>query len=480
MYKIVCLQPPSPPFKDVDREFTAGLGQAQDVSRPTWGHSRYPFFNHSLAWTAGILEEAGYDVVLYDGQAEEWDLHEVISHVSGQTPDLLVVLINLPTLFEDLSLIHEIKKRIKELVVVTIGSVCRVFPETIIESGDVDYVSTGEPEATIKPLADCLKTNMDVSKINGLAYKSDGQILLTPADGFGTDLDSIPMIPYQQLPMAKYKGQYFAKGQSIAPIISSRGCPFGCDYYCPYPHHYGKKVRFRSPSKVVDEIGVLVNKYGITNFIFRDQNFTLNSDHASAVCQGIIDKDFKINWVCETRLSLVSDLKLLTLMKEAGCSQINFGLESGDPELFESIGKPGSIFKQIEQATRLAREAGIRAHAHAIIGLPGETWKTIKSSLRLLKGFMFDSVNFSIMTVYPGTKSYQDAKSKGYILTDKISEYSHSNVVVRTEKLSGLELKLAQIWLNYQFGNISLARNLYRKTVRRAKKLRFQMQQGSA
>jgi len=471
MYKVFFLQPPSPPFKDVDREFTAGLGQASDARRATWGHSRYPFFNHSLAWTAGILEEAGYDVFFYDGQAEGWGKDDTIEHIKNIDPRILVILVNLPTLSEDLSLIGEIKKNIKSLKIITVGTVCRIFPQIILDTDDVDFVSIGDPEGTIKHLVGCLHSNRDVSAISGLAYKIDSKIKFTSLDKLMVDIDELPMIPYHLLPMEKYKGQYFAKGKNIAPIISSRGCPFKCSYYCPYPIGYGSQVRFRSPKKVVAEIETLVKKYRIKNLIFRDQNFTINSEHAKKICQGIVDKGLSINWVCETRLSLMGDMNLLKLMREAGCTQINFGLESGDPELFEKIGKPGTTYNQIEEATKDVKEAGIKAHAHIIIGLPGETWKTIRNTCQLLRVCPFDSVNFSIMTAYPGTRFYEEAKEKKYILTDDISKYSHTNVVVRTESMSGLELKLAQLYLNHRFGHTSLMSNLCSKIIRNSKKI---------
>jgi len=461
--EVLVLQPPSPPFMDVDREFTAGFGCAQAANRSTWGHSGLPFFNHSLAVTAGVLEQEGYKLRFADAQAECWTEDVLIRLISDLRPRYLVTLVSLPSLAGDIALLRMIRERFPRTVVVASGPTCKTHAAELLSSDAADYVVTGEAETTVPELLDALKDGQVPAAVNGLVFRNGTRMVATKQRGLPRDLDSLPTVPYHLLPMARYRGKYFGRGLPVAPIIGSKGCPYECGYYCAYPLAYGRRVRFRSPERIVDEIELLNRDYGVEHFIFRDQNFTYSQPHAERVCRLIIERGLKIHWVCETRMVLVRDGALLEVMKSAGCEQINYGLETGDPDVFEGLAKPGTEFSVITEAISLTKSAGIRAHAHAIVGLPGETWSTVYNTARLLRGQDLDSVNFSFMVPIPGTRFHDDALAKGLILTNDLAKYSHAEPVVRTETMSRFELKLAQLLLDTAFGGFSLRRSLSRK-----------------
>lgn len=468
---VFVLQPPSPPFMDVDREFSAGLGLASDVSRPHWGQTESPFYSHELAWTAGTLMRAGYRVRFADGQAEGWDAGDVVRATCETGPSAVVMLVNMPSLKSDLWLLERIKESVPGAVTLAVGTVNLLMAGRVARGRGVDFAVQGEPMSVVPRLLDALREDADPAEVPGVAFESDGQVIDTGQAPFEEDLDSLAFTPYRLMRMEKYVSKYFAPGRRVAQIVSTKGCPFKCGYYCPYPATYGTKVRYRTPELVAEEMQVLRAYHGVEHFIFRDQNFTIDGEHAERVCRAILDRGLDVSWVCETRLTLVDNAELLRLMRAAGCAQINFGLETGDPAIFESVGKPGCEYDRIIEAVEATRSAGIRAHGHAVVGLPGESWSSVRNTARLLKRCSFDSVNFSRIVPVPGTRFYEDAKARGWVLSNELSRYGHTRTVVRTERMSGPELKLATVLLSNRFEGLQIHRNLARRIARTFKKM---------
>ena len=117
-------------------------------------------------------------------------------------------------------------------------------------------------------------------------------------------------------------------------MMLSRGCPFKCTF-CDAPITMGKKLRFWSIDRIIADIRHYVEKYGVTNFVFKDSTFTAKKKWADEFCEALVDSGLKIKWRCNTRVNLVPP-PLLEKMKKAGCYVINFGVESGSPEILKT------------------------------------------------------------------------------------------------------------------------------------------------
>ncbi len=452
---------------DVNRDYAGGLGiTIGHNTRTSYGHEECAFPNLELAMTAGVLEGAGYDTEFLDAQAEQLDSVLLIEHISNSRVQFLVCLLNLPSIAGDLQLLSIIKQACQDLVIIGIGSVCKMIPDNILNSDSLDYLVIGEPEVQVKEIIDHLVKGESVNDIRGVAFRRDRETIQTPATETLVDLRSLPGIPYGLLPVSKYTSHMFGAEERLMPLISSRGCPFKCAYYCPYPMTAGKKIRFRDPQKVVDEIEYLYREFGVRRFVFRDQNFTFSSKHVREICRSLAKSNLDIEWVCETRFDLIKSASLLADMRQAGCRQINFGLESGDPELFEGFAKPMASFDQIERALTLVKQAKIRTHVHLIVGLLGESWKTIRNTSRILQQYDIDSIQLSNMIAYPGTEFHLEAKKKGLIMTNNLARYGGSHIVVRTEKLSRLELALARYYLRRRLVGLKYSEEIGRLLAR--------------
>jgi len=311
---------------------------------------------------------------------------------------------------------------------------------------------------------DSIRNGKDTQHIPGIGFNAGGTICLNPNPPFLTDLDSIPLFPYELMPEYGYSSPIFGREFKCGYIMTSKGCPFPCKYYCPYPLGFGERTRFRSPVKVADEIQLLQEKCGIEGILFRDQVFTLSQLHTQQVCQEIIDRGIKIRWCCETRLDRVNQ-QLLELMKTAGCAQIHYGLESADPEMFSRIGKPGRKLAELDKVVSLTKNLGLKVHTHLIVGLPGESWKSIKNTARTLREWKPDSFFINSATPYPGTQFYADAQRNNWIQTADLSMYSSSQPVVRTEQMSLSDLVRAQKYIKNEFYGYTLYERLKSRVV---------------
>ena len=119
-----------------------------------------------------------------------------------------------------------------------------------------------------------------------------------------------------------------------------------------------RNVRFRTPANVVEEIKDRYSRLGVKNYSFNDDTFTLRSAFVEEICDRILKLPFKIRWHCDTRGDTIS-LKILKLMKKAGCNHIYLGLESGSPKIQKMI-KKNIDNSKIKMAVKLARKSGDR------------------------------------------------------------------------------------------------------------------------
>ena len=444
--KVMALQPPSPPFMDVDRECAGGFGVGQPNSRSEYGHNQYPYYSIQLAHVAGALVRDGYEVVFFDAQAEQCNQDSVVDKVLSEAPDIIVSVVNLPSLKADLDLLYEVRNALSGNVrIICIGSVCRVLFDEIIQHKGIDFVITGAPEVVIPIIIACREGKEHT--VDGIVFKRENETIVTTGAKVPKNLDYLPRIPYHLLPMDRYEMALFGEQNKFATIVGSLGCPFDCGYYCPYPVGFGKHVRFRAVEEVVHEMSYLSKNYSVKDFVFRDQVFTLSKQRVFDICDRLIEHNLNINWVCETRFDFAKDELMLNRMKEAGCRRIHFGLETGDRALFENVAKPRAKFEDIEKVVNMLNRVGIDFHVHTIVGLPGETWDSVLNTATLLKALNIYSINPSIIVPYPGTVFYKEAKERGWISTYDWEMYTSRHAVVRTEQMSIDEIVKAHKYL---------------------------------
>ncbi len=261
----------------------------------------------------------------------------------------------------------------------------------------LDYVVKGEGEETFLELVSLLSKKLDISSIKdlkGLIFRENNSIVENSVRPLISNLNSLA-----------HPAKYF----NFQHIALSRGCPGRCTF-CGSPAFWGKgRVRFHSAKWFVDEMEYLVNR-GVLHFFISDDTFTMKRELIIEVCEEIIlrfiKRDIKITWVAISRVDFV-DENMLFLMRQAGCIQISFGVESGSEKIRKVLGKP---FRNntIVKAFKLTVSFGILPRAYFIYGSPGETYESINASIELIKQIEPLSMVSYMLVIFPGTALYRN------------------------------------------------------------------------
>jgi radical SAM superfamily enzyme YgiQ (UPF0313 family) len=331
------------------------------------------------------------------------------------------------------------------------------MPEDILKKKDINIFIRGEVEQTILEL--CQKYP-NFKKIKGLFYKKDNKFFYNPKRPLIKNLDELPFPAYHLLPMDKYSFHMF-KGKSFTTVLTSRGCPFSC-IYCLYPIGYGEIWRGRSPENILTELKILTEMYDIKSILFRDQVFNFIPKRTEKICEGIVKEGIDVEWRCECRIDLLSK-NLMMKMKDAGCVGVHLGVESGDPNVLRNIAKTGISVDMIKKVFREAREIDLEALGFFMIGFPGETKESISKTFELAREIKAKQSWFCAVVPYPGTKLYELAERKGWIITKNLDEYTGRTVVMRTDQLTEDDIKKAVDTANVMFSkdNTQLMKKIF-------------------
>lgn len=365
--------------------------------------SNYPQPPMGLALLGAVLEQAGHNVTIIDANALRLTAAVVAQQVSGNDVALLTAMT--PTINTALNLASELKSGRANLPIILGGAHATLLPEeTLTVAPDIDVIVKGEGEKIIIELLRAIETNQSLDHIQGITYRNSGRITSNPASAEYVDLDSLPFLAYHLLPKSRYR-PHPPHGRSLpfAALITSRGCPYRCSY-CSKPV-FGKIFRGQSPQRVIEEVKYFKKEFGVKEIAFYDDVFTLDKKRAFAIADGLLRENIGLYWTCETRVNLV-DRELLHHMRQAGCYAIAYGIESGSSEIREAIHK-GISKEQIVNAIRMTHEVGLQTVGYFMIGSPGETPETIRSTIDFAKELRLDFAQFAITTPFPGTELYE-------------------------------------------------------------------------
>ncbi len=216
------------------------------------------------------------------------------------------------------------------------------------------------------------------------------------------DLSDINTVPFPD-----YTGLDFSGDMGI-PIISSRGCPFRCNF-CASTHFWDHKYRARSADNVLNEISLRLSQ-GFKSWMFEDDNFTANRSRAADICSGISEMG-KYEWQCASRAESLDDELCLSL-KKAGCNTVWLGIESLSQESLDRCNKNTTVEKMI-QGIKTAQKFGISTRNQFIVGLPGDTQKNVDETITNLRKNNI-SAGSNILWILPCTEAYVKAKQKGF------------------------------------------------------------------
>ena len=277
-------------------------------------------------------------------------------------------------------------------------------------------IVVGEGEETLQELLECIENKSPIAGVSGIAYYDGEEVIKTSERDLIPDLNTLPF-PKHEI--------FLWEGKTTANLLTSRGCPFKCNF-CVLDHMSLRKVRYRTPEDVADEVEKILEMCPTINTIWlHDDAFMINKQYTMDMCDEIIKRGIKTTFTCSARFRPVSR-ELVKKMELAGFTHVLFGLESGADEVMKGMRK-GINKDHIRYATSLFAESNIKTTAFLIVGLPGESEETVEETIDFVQEMQNNNYlyydDIGVAQIYPGAEIYTIAKSKrlevpGYGLLD--------------------------------------------------------------
>jgi len=369
-----------------------------------WGTAWSPI---SLAYCAGVLHNMGHETLIIDSAVE--NVSEKSLENDFQNAKLAFVTIGNPTGQNDCAFAQWLKKKYPEMNVFLIGTYAMALAGDILKKHkNIDGIIMGEPEYTVRDIANAINNNNSLENINGLVIKNtDGKINYNSGRKFITNLDELPFPRWENIDTKKYRIPLVRK--KLLLVAPMRGCPYGCSF-CTTQLYYGKCVRKRSVESVVAEIERNVRDFNVRNFLMWAETFTIDKNFVLALCEAIQKSGLKIQWSANSRVDTV-DFEMLKAMRQSGCKMISFGIESFSQKVLDACGKRSKV-EQIEPAIIMARKAGLWTIGHFIIGLPSETVESAKKTIENAKKLPLDFAQFYAAAPFAGSRLWEETNKQ--------------------------------------------------------------------
>jgi radical SAM superfamily enzyme YgiQ (UPF0313 family) len=374
-----------------------------------------------------VLEETGFSVDFLDGPALNLERQEVLSALKKSRPGLVVLHTTTPSIDSDLSYASLAKELLPNCRTVAVGPHVTAEPEDTLKraNGTLDAAVRGEYDYTLRELANLGSAHWGPSRLSEVLSISylDGEKVVHTGPREKLDVNELPFPSWQHIDPKRYRDA--GKRFPFITLISGRGCFGRCTFCRDVPLMEGKKLRMRDPELVVDEIEYDFSLFPyLREVMFETDTFTASPNHVEAVCREILKRNLKITWSCNCRTDV--DLKLLPLMKQAGCRMLMVGFEFGTQEALDAVRKGTTL----EQSVRLAKEAqrlGFTVHGCFMFGAPGENMESALKTIEFAKSLPMDTVQFSGICAYPGTEIYQQARENGSLVPNSWREWVDEN-----------------------------------------------------
>jgi anaerobic magnesium-protoporphyrin IX monomethyl ester cyclase len=372
-----------------------------------------------MLYIATYLRENGIDVSIIDEAAQGYSLKGTVDWVKKEDPDILGFSTCSSSCHKAALIAERVKKENLNIVTVFGNFYATFNAERILKKYPfVDVIVRGEGEHTSLELAKCLEKKRDLKKVLGINFRKNAQIISTPDRPLIKDIDALPF-PDREMLDVEYHNT--TAGIVVAPkkfssFVSSRGCVFKCRF-CGCRRLARNLWRSRSVENILEELHLLSSQ-GYKQFLFVDDNFTLNTKRVIKICHRLRKERVDVEFFAEGRVDNCPK-NMLQEMVRANCKMMYFGIENGTQKVLDYYDKRTTP-KQAEDATKKARKAGIDVIvASFILGAPNETRKEIQNTLKFAQKIQVDIPQFNILATFPGTDIWEELKMQGVLDEEK-------------------------------------------------------------
>jgi anaerobic magnesium-protoporphyrin IX monomethyl ester cyclase len=364
---------------------------------------------------AACLREAGHDVALYDSTFETPPEEGFRRALAEHQPQLVAICEDNFNFLTKMCLTQNRELAFAMMAdagaagvpVVVNGSDATDQADAYLDAG-AQFVMVGEVERTLVELAARLlnRGSVDADDIAGLAFRdpASGALKRTRPRELLTDLDSFPLPAWDLVPVEVYRQRWMeAHGYFSVNMISSRGCPYRCNW-CAKPI-YGDTYHNRGPRLVAEQVLALKNTIAPDHLWFADDIFALSGEWTREFAQAVEDLGTRIPFKMQSRCDLMTR-DTVEALRQAGCEEVWMGAESGSQNVLDDMDKD-VLVDQIYEARENLRRHGIRACYFLQFGYPGETWEDIQRTIRMVRDTQPDDIGISVSYPLPGTRFYE-------------------------------------------------------------------------
>ena len=390
-----------------------------------------------LGSAATMLKKEGHEVIWIDAVAEKISLKDFFEIIKNKKPDIFAFETKTPVVKQHWKIINLLKEKFPELKIVLMGDHVTSFPEESMRNSKVDFVLCGgDFDFGLKELCEWIsKKSKKIPK--GIYYRNGKKIVSSGNFVLNHNLDEAPFIERELTKWKLYEKEYNLQGKPFFYIMSGRDCWWGKCKFCAWPTLF-PRFRVRSVKNVLDEIGMLIEKYNVKE-IFDDSGTLMTGKWLKELCEGLIERSYnkKIRYSCNMRFGVLKQ-EDYNLMRKAGFRLLKFGLESANQETLDKLNK-GINVEDILNGCEMAKRAGLTVHLTMIVGYPWETkedaLKTFELAKKLMQSGKADLLQATCLVPYPGTPLWKEAKKNNWFLFDEkdYERYDMREPVLKTK-----------------------------------------------
>jgi radical SAM superfamily enzyme YgiQ (UPF0313 family) len=402
--------PFGPPLNRDDRDLD------EDFQQITYG----------LLTIAAQAKRAGHDVSIHNASTFLW--RDMVALIAGAEADIFGISAFTANRRGMGAVAALIRQHHPHAHITVGGPFITALPlETLRHFQDIDTAVIGEGEDTFMELLECIGSGRPTVGIPGTAWRNGEEVFLGPTRPRIKNLDTLAS-PFDHF--------------TSHIVMTSRGCPSRCTF-CGSFTTWGTKLRFHSVESCLDIFNKALARLSVPFIAIKDDTFTAQRRRAIAVCDAIIESKMNFLWSCDTRVDSLDD-ELLFKMRMAGCQRISFGVESGSPQILESIHKKTTP-EMVLEITRAAQKYGMHIRFYMIIGNRGETPETIQQSIDLIKLARPSYFTFSYLSFYPGTEEWEILREQQGMTPDVFFTNDFKELSVATNRTKEWDYVLLQI-----------------------------------
>jgi len=364
---------------------------------------------------AALILACDFEVSLFDTNLRD-DPNEILSVLKNENPDYLVIYEDgfnyltkmCLTVMREAAFTMAAAAKSAGCIVIVSSSDASDHYEKYFHHG-VDFVVRGEGEETLKELLTCLRKKEDTSAIKGLAFAKEGRTIVNLPRTIIRNLDSLPMAAWHLIDVEQYRDIWKKNhGYFSLNLATTRGCPFKCNW-CAKPI-YGNRYNSRSVKNVVTEISYLLHHYKPDHFWMCDDIFGLKPGWVQEFRDEVKKEKLLFHYKIQSRVDLLLEEDTIDALAQSGAETVWVGAESGSQKILDAMDK-GTTVEQIQDASRLLKQRGIKVAFFLQFGYPGETQQDIQSTLDMVLELMPDEIGISVSYPLPGTVFYENVKS---------------------------------------------------------------------